>query len=55
MVFATLKGQAVPASIGRAIRHEKDYAAILLLDYRFSSASIQEKVFINFSISCEFC
>ncbi|KAJ3626931.1 hypothetical protein Zmor_004128 [Zophobas morio] len=42
--YQNLCMRAVNQSIGRAIRHEKDYAAILLLDYRFSSASIQEKL-----------
>ena len=36
--------KAVNQSIGRAIRHEKDFAAIILLDERFSSPKIQQKL-----------
>ncbi|CAK7231642.1 ATP-dependent DNA helicase chl1 [Sporothrix eucalyptigena] len=36
--------RAVNQSIGRAIRHRADYAAIVLCDHRFSSARIRNKL-----------
>lgn len=36
--------KAVNQSIGRAIRHAGDYACILLVDHRFSRASISNKL-----------
>ncbi|PLB51738.1 ATP-dependent RNA helicase CHL1 [Aspergillus steynii IBT 23096] len=36
--------RAVNQSIGRAIRHQKDYAAIVLIDKRYQNASVQGKL-----------
>ena len=36
--------RAVNQSIGRAIRHQNDYAAIIMLDRRYSTQRIQEKL-----------
>jgi chromosome transmission fidelity protein 1 len=36
--------RAVSQAVGRAIRHKKDYAAILLVDSRYASTRIQEKL-----------
>uniref|UniRef100_A0A7S0ZIM9 Helicase ATP-binding domain-containing protein n=1 Tax=Timspurckia oligopyrenoides TaxID=708627 RepID=A0A7S0ZIM9_9RHOD len=36
--------KAVNQTIGRAIRHAKDYASIILLDHRYERASIQNKL-----------
>ena len=36
--------KAVNQSIGRAVRHQNDHAAIILLDHRYSRKSIQNKL-----------
>jgi chromosome transmission fidelity protein 1 len=36
--------RAVNQSIGRAIRHREDYATIVLIDKRYTSPSIQDKL-----------
>jgi chromosome transmission fidelity protein 1 len=36
--------RAVNQSIGRAIRHREDYATIILIDKRYTSTSIQDKL-----------
>jgi len=36
--------KAVNQSVGRAIRHKEDYAAILFLDHRYSRESVQEQL-----------
>ena len=36
--------RAVNQAVGRAIRHREDYAAILLIDRRYGTAAIQEKL-----------
>lgn len=36
--------RAVNQSVGRAIRHKEDYAAILMIDKRFSNQRVQEKL-----------
>ena len=50
--------KAVNQSIGRVIRHIKDYACILLADFRYGNASICQKlpqwIYPSFSGSCEF-
>merc|ERR1712212_1411839 len=38
--YENLCMKAVNQSVGRAIRHKEDYAAILFLDHRFSKPSI---------------
>ena len=40
----TITMRAVNQSIGRAIRHKSDYAAIFLIDKRFAAQRIQEKL-----------
>ena len=36
--------KAVNQSIGRAVRHQNDHAAIILLDHRYTRKSIQNKL-----------
>ncbi|KAJ4481923.1 helicase C-terminal domain-containing protein [Lentinula aciculospora] len=43
-LYENLCMNAVNQSIGRAIRHRNDWAALLLLDQRYSNPSIQEKL-----------
>ena len=40
--YENLCMKAVNQSVGRAIRHKEDYAAILLLDHRFAPFVSQE-------------
>ena len=42
--YENLCMKAVNQSIGRAIRHREDYAAILLLDHRYSRPDIQSQL-----------
>ncbi|ELU04301.1 hypothetical protein CAPTEDRAFT_175213 [Capitella teleta] len=42
--YENLCMKAVNQSIGRAIRHQADYAAILLLDQRYLKANVQSKL-----------
>ena len=36
--------KAVNQSIGRSIRHARDYATIVLVDQRYARASVREKL-----------
>ena len=42
--YENLCMKAVNQSIGRAIRHKGDYASIVLLDHRYSRASIKNQL-----------
>src|SRR5690606_15190216 len=42
--YENLCMKAVNQSIGRAIRHAKDYATIVLLDKRYSRSNIKQKL-----------
>lgn len=47
--------KAVNQSIGRAVRHKNDYAAILLLDHRYSKENIQKALPTWMSTSLKIC
>jgi chromosome transmission fidelity protein 1 len=36
--------KAVNQSIGRSIRHSRDYASIVLVDQRYARSSVREKL-----------
>ena len=42
--YENLAMRAVNQSVGRAIRHIKDYAAIYLIDERYKHAHVQQKL-----------
>ncbi|TMW60568.1 hypothetical protein Poli38472_000610 [Pythium oligandrum] len=42
--YDSLCMKAVNQSIGRAIRHQRDYSTIVLIDHRYSSASIRKQL-----------
>ncbi|VDP84313.1 unnamed protein product [Echinostoma caproni] len=42
--YEALCMRAINQAIGRAVRHSKDYAAIFLVDRRFTRANIQQKL-----------
>lgn len=44
MYYENLCMKAVNQSIGRAIRHQNDYASIILLDRRYLKTSVQKKL-----------
>lgn len=41
-MLANMCSKAVNQSIGRAIRHSQDYAAIILVDHRYSKPTQQD-------------